>query len=67
MQDLLPVSTVTIGIILLMISFLNQACLWLKFFQVQGRNRALEDNVEVRGLAICPACVVGCGVVFDID
>ncbi len=39
MLDLLPVSTDTIGIILLMISFLNQAFLGQQIFQVQGRNR----------------------------
>jgi hypothetical protein len=38
--DLLPVSTGTIGIILLMIQFVNQAFLGHQFFQVQGRNRA---------------------------
>ncbi len=41
MLDSLPVSTGTIGIILLMISFLNQAFLGLQIFQVQGRNQAL--------------------------
>jgi len=42
MHDWLPVSTGTIGIILLMISFLNQAFLGHQFFQVQGRNHAFS-------------------------
>ena len=44
MRDSLPVSTGTIGIILLMISFLNQAFLGHQFFQVQGRNRAFAER-----------------------
>jgi hypothetical protein len=40
MIDSLPVSTGTIGIILLMIQFVNQAFLGHQFFLVQGSNQA---------------------------
>ncbi len=52
-EDWLPVSTGTIGIILLMISFLNQAFLGFQFFQVQGRSQASVMNRTVRTRMRC--------------
>ncbi len=46
-EDSLPEASLGFRSILLQIQFVNQAFLGLQFFQVQGRNQALEQMINI--------------------